>query len=90
METVTEINTGHAYVKNGRFYGVLNGGEWAYYDPLEVKNPWQFIGGVISLLELEKVKMIVWYDLALPSGKHFYLPKLEGKFLTFVYNKNER
>lgn len=89
MENATTrriFSRGTPYIKDNRFYGIFNAGEWAYYDPENSASPWKFVGGVASLVAMERLKLVVWYTLVLPSGRRLYLPKLNGKFLTFVYD----
>jgi hypothetical protein len=81
------LNHGHPYVKNKKFYGVFNSGEWAYYDPTNPAKPWKFMGGIVAIVSLERQNKIDWYILTLPSGRELYLPKYEGKKLIFVYDR---
>lgn len=85
------LSSGRAYIKNGRFYGIFNTGQWAWYDEGDLKDPWHFLGGVASLINLEREKQIIWYTLNLPSGRRLYLPKLSlrhsTKVLKFIYDE---
>lgn len=81
------LKRGISHILHKRFYGIFNTGEWAYRDPTDLDNPWKFIGGIASLLALERNSKIIWYSLTLPCGRELYLPKLEGKKLVFIYDE---
>jgi hypothetical protein len=86
-ETRRMLSQGNPYLKNSRFYGTFATGEWAWYDTEDAVAPWKFVGGVVSLIEMERAGLINWYTLNLSSGRRIYLPKMNDKKLIFIYDK---